>query len=148
MQQGKKKHACLAYVFQSGLPVNASCILEAPQIVQTAVSNQDQHDQCCMANLIPNSSFLCCQLPVLAMTDGVVFTQNISVPHAKQDPDLTACQQTAHEITSKESGAHLLTEQQPAYLFGFTGTSFLACKAMIQHQSGMGSDFLQLSVQL
>ena len=64
--------------------------------MQTAVSTQRKHDQCCMADLIPNGSFQFCQLPVLAMTDNVVgFMQNTSLPHANQGPDLTACQQTA-----------------------------------------------------
>ena len=84
------------------------------------------------------------------MADSVVvLMQNTSMPHANQDPALTACQQTAHTIISKESGAHLLIEQQPAYLS--TGMSTVACDAMIQHQSGMinmGSGFLRLSVQL
>ena len=70
------------------------------------------------------------------MADSVVVhMQNMSVPHANQDPDLTACQQTAHVITSKDSGAHLLIEQQPAYLS--TGMSTRARDAIIQHQSGM-----------
>ena len=95
-------------------------------------------------SFIPNSSFLCCQLPVLAMTDNVVgFMQNTSLPHANQHPDLTACQQTAYKITSKESGAHLLFEQQPAYLS--TGMSTVARDAMIQHQSGL---IIMRSVQL
>jgi len=62
-------------------------------LCQTAVSNQSQHDQCCMTNAITNSSnfFVCCRLPVLAMADSVVvLMQDTSVPHANQDPELTA----------------------------------------------------------
>ena len=125
--------------------------------MQTAVSNQSQHVQYCMTDCRakPNSLQYVCTLQIGCPHNG----WQSCCAHAehkrascKPTPWSDSCHQTAYVTTSKESGAEadLFVEQQFAYLS--TGTSTVACDAMmIQHQSGMiimGSGFLQLFVQL